>query len=325
MLNSDNDIKITVLMPAYNTEKYIAQAIDSVLQQHFPYFELLIVNDGSTDKTEQIIRSFNDPRIILINQQNGGVAKALNVGLRQARGKYIARFDADDICNPERLQVQYSFMEANPAYILSGSDAEYIDRDGAYIFSFQCSAHTDEEIRKLPSSTCPFLHVAVIFKKNAVLEAGGYNEDAHTFEDHLLWAVLVKKGKVCNLPVSLVNVRINPESVTIDESWRGSRFRLLKYRAIRNGKITKNDAEELLQIIRQQDNSGIKNGSYYSLLAKKYLWNNYHPQKARQNIRYLIRIHPLNVEAYLMWSLSFLPPALVKAIYSRRKNNLNTR
>ncbi|MEO5998830.1 MAG: glycosyltransferase [Chitinophagaceae bacterium] len=321
MANSVNNIKITVLMPAYNTEKYIAEAIDSVLHQSFPYFELLIINDGSTDKTEKVIRSFTDPRIVLINQSNGGVAKALNRGLQYARAKYIVRFDADDICYPERLQIQYNFMEANPGYILAGSDAEYIDKNGEYIFFYQCSAHMDEEIRKLPVRYCPFLHVAVIFKKNEVQELGGYNENAHTFEDHLLWSLLIKKGKVCNLPRSLVKVRFNPESVTIDESWRGQRFKTLKYQAIQDGFIHSKEAEEILQIIRRQDNSGIKDGSYYSLLAKKYLWNNYRPAKARQNIRHLIRIHPFNVEAYMLWVLSLLPAGWVKAIYKQKKSD----
>src|ERR1700754_2088364 len=92
--------KITVLMPAYNAGKYIGEAIESVLEQTFTDFELLIVNDGSTDNTAAIIQSFTDPRIVLIQQPNLGVAAALNNGLKHARAEYIARFDADDICYP---------------------------------------------------------------------------------------------------------------------------------------------------------------------------------------------------------------------------------
>lgn len=324
MGNLGNNIKISVLMPAYNTEKYIAEAIQSVLEQSFPHFELLIINDGSTDNTKQIIQSFTDPRIILINRPNGGIAKALNLGLQYARAKYIVRFDADDICQTERLRIQYDFMEANPDYILAGSEAEYIDMNGEYIFSFHCAGYSDEEIKNLPIQCCPFMHVAVIYKKQAVLDAGGYNENAHTFEDHLLWASLIKKGKVCNLARSLVTVRFNPESVTIDEKWRGQRFKTIKYQAIENGCISQSEAEEILQIIRGQDNAGIKNGSYYSLLAKKYLWNNFHPGKARNNLCQLIKIHPLNIEAYILWGLSFLPSNMIKSIYKKRKQGLNT-
>src|SRR5258708_34774335 len=94
--------KVTVLMPAYNADKYIAEAITSVLEQSFTDFELLIINDGSTDETVNVVRSFNDPRIVLINQDNKGIASALNAGLNCARSPYIARFDADDICYPNR-------------------------------------------------------------------------------------------------------------------------------------------------------------------------------------------------------------------------------
>lgn len=312
-------IEVTVLMPAYNTEKYIGEAIQSVLDQTFTDFELLIINDGSTDGTEGIIRSFSDTRIVVINQPNGGVSKALNTGLRHARAKYIARFDADDICCRERLAAQFAFMEANPDYVLSGSNAEYIDMNGEYIFSFECAAFTDDEIRSLSGSRCPFLHVSVMYHKHDVMEAGGYDENAHTFEDHLLWATLIQRGKVCNLPEKLVKVRFNPESLTIDEKWRGKRFNQLKYTALQNRHITKNEGDEILSIIREQDTARIKKGSYYSLLAKKYLWNNYNPGKARRNIQQLIRINPLKPEAYLLLALSFFPAPLVKAIYKSGK------
>ena len=314
-----NEIKVTVLMPAYNTEKYIGEAIQSILDQTFTSFELLIVNDGSTDNTETIIKAFDDPRIVLINQPNGGVSKALNTGLRCARAKYVARFDADDICCPERLETQFRFMEANPEYLITGSNAEYIDQNSEYIFSFRCPAFRDQEIRSLAFHHCPFLHVAVMYHTQAVVGCGGYDENAHTFEDHLLWATLIHQGKVCNLRESLVKVRFNPESLTIDEKWRGRRFNELKYAAIQKRSITKKEGDEILSIIRNQDTSSIKKGAYYSLLAKKYLWNNYQPVKARKNIRQLIRASPFKTEAYFLFVLSFLPAFLVRRVYDMKR------
>src|SRR5580692_1553381 len=114
-MNTDSP-KVTVLMPAYNAGKYIGEAITSVLEQSFTDFELLIINDGSTDNTEKIIRSFKDSRIVLINQDNKGIAAALNAGLNMARANYIARFDADDICYPDRLKIQYDFITTYPQY-----------------------------------------------------------------------------------------------------------------------------------------------------------------------------------------------------------------
>ena len=116
--------KVTVLMPAYNAERYIADAISSVLEQTFADFELLIINDGSTDNTGRVIASFNDERIVLINQPNRGVSAALNVGLSHARAPNIARFDADDICYPDRLKIQYDFITSYPEYSIVGSAAD---------------------------------------------------------------------------------------------------------------------------------------------------------------------------------------------------------
>src|SRR5687768_3609783 len=113
-------VPVTVLMPVYKGERHIAEAIDSVLAQTFRDFELLIVNDGSTDGTAAIVKAYNDQRIVLLSRPNGGVSAALNTGLEQARGEYIARFDADDVCYPHRLQVQYDFLRSHPDYVMVG-------------------------------------------------------------------------------------------------------------------------------------------------------------------------------------------------------------
>src|SRR3954451_15211482 len=125
-----DNIKVTVLIPVYNGEKYIWAAIHSLLNQTFEDFEILIINDGSTDKTPDIIRSFKDDRIVVINQQNGGIAKALNKGLIHAKGQYVARFDADDVCTAYRLAEQVKFLDENREYAVVGSDAEYIIENG---------------------------------------------------------------------------------------------------------------------------------------------------------------------------------------------------
>lgn len=107
--------QISVILPAYNAEKYLHEAIDSILNQTYTNFELIILNDGSTDKTEEIILSYSDPRIRYIkNEQNIRLIRTLNKGIELARGKYIARMDADDISLPNRFQVEYDFMERNP-------------------------------------------------------------------------------------------------------------------------------------------------------------------------------------------------------------------
>ncbi len=311
---------ITVLMPAYNAAKYIAEAIASVLNQSFTDFELLIINDGSTDATETIIRSFTDERIRLINQTNQGVSAALNMGLMNANAELVARFDADDICLPGRLQKQFDFLNSHPDYVLAGSDAAYVDQNGDFVFTLVYPAYTDEEIKKLPEEVCPFSHATVMYRKQAVLEVGMYDINAHSFEDHLLWHKLMKKGRMCNIKEALVKVRFSPESLTIDDEWRGKEFRKLKQAAIHNTTLSREDGERILRIIREQNSEKTKTGAYYSLLAKKYLFNNYNIPRARENIRRLIQIYPVKIQGYLLYGLSLLPQPVIKIMYKMKQN-----
>ncbi|MFA6085055.1 glycosyltransferase [Mucilaginibacter sp.] len=313
--------KITVLMPAYNTGKYIHEAISSVLEQTFTDFELLIINDGSTDDTLDVINSFTDARIRVINQDNKGIAIALNNGLNHARAPYIARFDADDVCYPNRLQVQYDFITAHPDYSIIGSACDYADVNGEYVFTYQPAAHSNNEIQQLGYKTCPFIHSGVFYKKDVVLNAGGYNEHAYTFEDHFLWANILKHEKACNLQQSLIKVRWNPESITIDEKWRTNTFRKIKYATLNKLTITEADGIRLRQIGKQQHSSRIKEGAYYALLGKKYLWNNYQPVKARKNLLKTLSISPFHIKNYFLLVLSFLPEKAVRSFYHSTKPN----
>ncbi len=310
-----NEIKITVLMPAYNVADFIAEAIQSVLLQTFRDFELLIINDGSTDNTPEVARSFNDERIVLIEQENLGVAAALNNGLQHARAGYIARFDADDICFPERLQKQYDFMLANPEYIVIGSAADYIDAAGNYVFTHHPKGKTDCDIKELPYNICPFIHASVMYKKQAVIKVG-YNVNAHSFEDHLLWQQLKVNGKMINLSDPLLSVRLNPGSLTIDEKKRPKAFHAIKNKALQTGTINIEEGNKLLELIRKQNNEKNKQGAYNILLAKKYLWNNYDPAKARNHIKKAIKQDSFDINDYLLWLISFLPRNIISKLYA---------
>src|SRR5688500_9607984 len=118
---------ISVVLPVYNSENYIKEAIDSILNQTFKDFELIIINDGSVDRSAEVIQAIKDSRIVYVDQQNSGLAATLNRGIQMARGKYIARQDNDDISIPERLDMQVNFMENNPGVALLGTCAEIID------------------------------------------------------------------------------------------------------------------------------------------------------------------------------------------------------
>jgi len=314
-----NKPEITVLMPAYNAARYIAEAIESVLRQTFQNFELLIVNDGSTDATVNVIQSFNDPRIVLINRNNGGVAKALNTGLEYARADYIARFDADDICHPKRLELQYDFMISNPEYHILGSAADYMDMRGNYVFNYQPPGHSDDQLQQLDYMHCPFIHSTVFYKKASIVNAGVYNPDALGFEDHLLWRRILKKGKVFNFSQSLINVRLNPESVTIDEKWCPREFRQIKYTALQKMCISEEQGNELYRIAHEQYRPEVKEGAYYALLAKKFLWNNHQPIKARENLKEVLQVNRFDWKSYGLFVLSFLPASILLKLYNTVK------
>jgi len=313
------NLPVTVLMPAYNAADYIREAIDSVLKQTFRDFELLIINDGSRDETEAIIRSYTDPRIRLYSQENRGVTGALNYGLQLARGKYIARFDADDICYPERLQIQYDYMEAHPGCVLAGGASDYIDKDGRFLFEWQPPAYDSEAIRQQITSVCPFDHPAVMYVREVALQAGGYPKGAIHFEDHLFWVRFFDFGSVANLAVPLIRHRFNPGSVTIDERWRGPEFKQIKYRSVRNGYITDEDAARLKEIVSVQDIKKYKDAAYYTMIAKKYLWNRHQPAEARANLRKALSIMPLKAAPYLLYLLSFLPEQWIRSLYRKAK------
>jgi glycosyltransferase involved in cell wall biosynthesis len=315
-----SEAKVTVLMPAHNAEKYIAEAISSVLAQTFTAFELLVVDDGSTDKTNAVIDQFNDNRIRLIRQPHSGVALTLNKGLQEAQGEYIARFDADDICLPGRLQAQADFLNSHPDYVLTGSDAEYISENGEHLFDFSCMGHSHEEIVQHFYEYCPFIHSAVMFRKEAVLKTGGYSAHSHNFEDYLLWTQLLKYGKYNNIPQQLIRVRFNPESVTIDEKWRGRRFRELKKAIILRGSVTPAEGKEILTIIQKQDIQKIKKASYYALCGKKFLVNNHQPRKAREQLAKAIHYYPSRLDNYLLYLASYFPKSFIHWLHNKEKN-----
>jgi glycosyltransferase involved in cell wall biosynthesis len=309
--------RLTVLMPAYNADRYIGVAIASVLSQSFGDFELLIIDDGSTDGTAGVVQAFRDSRIRYRYHTNQGIAGALNHGLTLARTELIVRFDADDICLPDRLHQQIRFMDTHPEYVLMGSMVDYMDMDGRYVFTYKPPALSNEAIRRLPDMVCPFIHSSVIYRKTPVMELGGYPFHAHGFEDHLLWRGLLQKGKVHNLEEVLLQVRFNPGSVTMEETCRDPAYRAIKRRAIRSGGLTPEEGQRLLYIMQQQNRNGEKQAAYHVLLAKKYLWNNPQPLKARMHALIVLRQMRFPAKSFVLWLLSYLPAGILPWIYRK--------
>ena len=206
--------EVTVLMPVYNGEPYLKAAIESVLAQTYRDFELLIINDASTDASAQTIAGFSDPRIrLLANPKNLNLIGTLNRGLNEAAGRYIARMDQDDISEPERLEAQVAFFKSNPGHVLLGTEAQIISPADAFV-GYEPAYLDDATLRLALTAGNAFVHGSVMFKKETALEIGGYNPEAYLMEDYNLWLRLSKAGKVANLPRPLYRWRVTPTGMS---------------------------------------------------------------------------------------------------------------
>jgi glycosyltransferase involved in cell wall biosynthesis len=207
---------ISVLMPAYNAERYIRQAIDSVLAQTFGDFEFIIIDDGSTDHTAAILKEYadRDPRVCVKSGPNQGVSNALNSALGTARGQFIARMDADDVCLPSRFEKQSHFLKEHPNYVLVGSRCMLIDPDGYPICEKTDIALDHEEIDSLLlRMSWPLVHPAVMMRTDTLRKIGGYNPQYRTNQDHDLFLRLAEVGRLANLPEILLEYRQHFQSV----------------------------------------------------------------------------------------------------------------
>lgn len=207
--------KVTVLMAVYNGDRYLREAIESILAQTFQDFEFLIINDGSTDSTKEVLLSYNDPRIRLVdNGHNLGLTRSLNKGLALAEGRFIARQDADDISEPERLARQVAFLETHPEVALVGTWYKEIDDRGNSIGDRELPCDSTQ-IRWDLLFYCPFVHSSVMFCKSTVLEQIGFYDEAFIYaQDYDLWSRIARCLLVANLNECLMKLRLNPSSMT---------------------------------------------------------------------------------------------------------------
>jgi glycosyltransferase involved in cell wall biosynthesis len=208
---------VSVVLPAYNCEKYIAKAIESVLHQTFTDFELIIINDGSTDNTESIIHTFDDQRIVyLINSNNQGLVYTLNKAITHANGKYIARMDADDICLQERLAKQKAFLDQNEDITVVASTIEFINEqeEKTGIWELDKQTITPAQIRRAILKQNCIAHPTVMMRSE-ILKNLKYKEYQKNIEDYDLWLRLLNRGyKIAKLDEPLLLYRIHDTSIT---------------------------------------------------------------------------------------------------------------
>ena len=222
---------ISVLLAVYNGDRYLRSAVDSVLGQTFANFELIAIDDGSTDATRAILEGYaaRDPRVRVVSRPNRGLTNTLNEGLALARAPYLARMDADDLCLPERFAKQVAHLDAHPDCVLVGSRVLAIDPDGLPI-RHMAEERTHEQIDHAHLNRgWPVVHPAVMMRVDAVRQVGGYRDEYNTLEDTDLFLRLAEVGRLANLPDVLLHYRQHFGSVTHTRAARQHELRQALY------------------------------------------------------------------------------------------------
>jgi glycosyltransferase involved in cell wall biosynthesis len=215
--------KIDVVMPVYNAEAYVGDAVRSILHQRFSNLRLICVDDGSTDRSREILRKLaaNDERLEIIRQENRGVVRALNRGLSVCTAPLIARMDADDISMPERFARQVEFLEQNPNVLAVGTSILEMDSEGAPL-GVQHFASDHEEIDSgMLRIRTGMAHPTVMMRRQAVQALSGYRVEFEWVEDLDLWLRMAEQGRLANLPEVLLCYRQHASSI----SWSVGRVR----------------------------------------------------------------------------------------------------
>jgi glycosyltransferase involved in cell wall biosynthesis len=208
--NSHNAPLVTVLMPVYNAEAYVAEAIESILVQTHKDFTFLILDDGSTDGTLEIVRSYDDPRIRLIaGDANLGITRRLNQGLELCAGELVARMDADDLSHPWRLASQVAYLSANPSCAMVATGARLIDAEGKYLGPYD---PWGADPYFALNFDCYICHPSVMMRKSCVMDAGGYLMDYA--EDFDLWWRLSRAHPIHVMKEPLLSYRLHADNLS---------------------------------------------------------------------------------------------------------------
>ncbi|MEM7624445.1 MAG: glycosyltransferase family A protein [Planctomycetota bacterium] len=206
---------ISVLMPAYNAECYLAETVESVLAQTFTDFEFVVVDDGSTDRTPQLLEDFaaRDARVRVVTIPNCGIPKACNAGLAACRGEFIARIDADDIAKPRRFEVQLQYLRDHDL-VACGTWHDLIDERGRFLKVLKVPVEDEDIQREALKGHGSICNPTSMARRQALSDIGGYNEDMPVAEDLDCWLRLGEIGRLGNVPESLAQYRLHSNSIS---------------------------------------------------------------------------------------------------------------
>jgi len=218
-----NRPKVTVFIPVFNREQYIGDAIDSILAQTFTDFEILLIDDASTDHSVDIIRSYADSRLrLLCNDVNLGIPKTRNKGVENARGHYIAMLDSDDRAYPHRLEKQVAFLDSHPDYAQVGSWCRMMDAQGHPLKRIKRQPTFPDDIHAQFLFRCAMSNRSIM-ARTAILQEYGYRNDFPRCQDYELHVRLAKRYKLGNLPECLVYGRVHSQQITVKTNDLGNK------------------------------------------------------------------------------------------------------
>ncbi len=219
----NRDPLVSVLMSVYNSDRYLAQAIESILNQTYQNFEFIIIDDGSTDRSLAILQNYaaQDSRIRLASRENRGIPKTRNELITQATSELIAVIDSDDIAFPQRLAMQVTFLQQNPEVVWVGGAFELIDARGRRLTQIGMPQSNAEIQQLLVQGNTSFLHPGAMVRRSAILQVGGYDESLPTAHDLDLWLKLSEVGQLANLQEPVVKYRIHGNSICDRNQERG--------------------------------------------------------------------------------------------------------
>ena len=207
---------MSVLMAVFNGEKYLSASVESILGQTFGDFEFLVLDDGSTDSTSVVLNRYaaQDRRLRVISRNNEGLIASLNELLGYAQGEFVARMDADDIALPERFSKQVRFLRDHQEVVCVGGGVEFIDEKGRFIRTLHYPTHDEEIQQRNLSGDTAICHPAAMMRRDALIQAKGYDHDFCLAEDLDLWLRLGEIGKVANLEEVVLRYRFHSGSVS---------------------------------------------------------------------------------------------------------------
>ena len=217
MVKPSNEPLVSVILAIHNGADYCREAVDSVLAQEYSNFELVILDDASTDNTADIIREYaeNDSRIVFETlPRQESLSDVLNIGIGKSSGKYVSRIDHDDRMTPKRLKLQVQLMEKHPDVVVCGGFLRYIYEDGSEgrIRKYPLD---DKDLKKRMFVFSPFAHPSVMIRRSALEQVRGYPKGIRTVEDIMLWFKLSRVGKFANIPEILLEYRIRAGSESL--------------------------------------------------------------------------------------------------------------